>query len=150
MSHTTKLKSLILKDATAIRQAVQDLNAEGVKCHLAEDARPRMYFGNQSDNCEFVLVLEDSRYDVGFEKQDDGSYIPVFDEWQGYVNNTLGAGEACPVPNSPEGRVQHQIGKFAQHYTKHATINAAAAQGYFVEGTTIDEQGNIHLTLGGM
>jgi len=150
MSHTTKLKSLVMKDANAIRQAVTDLQNEGVKCHLAEDSRPRMYYGDQSDNCELVLVLEESRYDLGFERQDDGSFTPVFDEWQGHVNKALGAGEACPIPDSAEGRVQHQIGKFAQHYTKHATINAAAAQGYFVEGTTLDGEGNIHLTLGGM
>lgn len=150
MSHTTKLKSLVIQDVAAIHSAVADLQASGIKCHLDEDARPRMYYSDQGKNCDYVLVLEDCKYDLGLERQDDGTFTPIFDEWNGNVDRVLGAGSSCPIPDTEEGRVQHQIGQFAQVYTKHATINAAAAQGYFVEDTTIDDKGNIHLTLGGM
>lgn len=148
MSHTTKLKALEIKDVTAMQAAVRDLQAKGVNCELKQDVRCRMYSDTQGNDCDYVLQLKDGNYDLGFVKQDDGTYLPVFDEWAGNVAGQLGA--TCPVPDSPEGRVQHQIGQFAQLYGKHAAINAASAQGYIVEGEITDAEGNIHITVGGM
>lgn len=148
MSHTTTIKSVKITDINALRAAVADLQAQGVKCSLKENVRPRMYYGNQHGVCPFVLHLEGSRYDVGFDKQKDGSYVPVFDEWQGHVGGQIGA--TCPMPNSPEGRAQHAIGRMLQGYAKHAAMNAALAQGYMVESCETDEKGNVNLVLAGM
>lgn len=151
MSHTTTLKGVAIRDVQAMRAAVAALKAKGVDCDLVENETPRMYYTKQGETCDFVLRLNKGRFDVGFTKQRDGTYAPQFDEWGRHVGNQIGAdANVCPVPTSPEGRAQHQIGQFMQEYTKAATVNAAVASGYSVDGSTVDERGNVHLTLSGM
>lgn len=151
MSHTTTLKGVAIRDVSALRQATTKLKAKGINCELVENTRPRMYSTQQGPTCQYVLKLHDGKYDVGFHKQSDGTYAPVFDEWRGHVGNQIGADvNVCPMPGTPEGKAQHQIGQFMQAYTEAATVNAAVGQGYSVEESVTDEQGNVHLTLGGM
>lgn len=151
MSHTTTLKNVAIRDANAMRQAVAELQAKGIKCQLAENCKPRMYYGEQGEVCEFVLKLEDGKYDVGFQLQEDGTYAPQLDTWNNEVGKQIGAdADVCPVPNSSAGRAQHAIGQFMQGYSKHAAINAAVQQGYSVEASEVDAEGNVQLTLGGM
>jgi hypothetical protein len=145
MSHTTTLKGVLIKDVSALRAAVADLVASGLNVALLENAKPRMYYDNQSGVLPFVLQLKDTKYDVGFKLEADGSYAPVFDEWNGYVKGQIGA--ACPLPSTPEGKAQHQIGQLLQNYQKHVAINMAVSQGYSISGTEYDEQGNLHLTI---
>lgn len=145
MSHTTTLKGVQIKDIGALRAAVAEIISQGVKCELLENAKPRMYYGDQHTNCDFVLKLKDGAYDVGFDKQADGSYSPVFDEWSNHISSKLGA--SCPLPTTKEGKAQHQIGKLLQSYQKHVAINAAVMAGYSVDGTTTDEHGNVHLVI---
>lgn len=149
MSHTTTLKNVAIRDVNALRQAVADLQAEGVNCELVENATPRMYYDKQGQKCEYMLKLNDGSYDVGFKAQEDGSYAPVMDTWGGHVGGQVGADvNVCPMPSSEEGKAQHCIGKFMQSYSKNAAVNAAIQQGYSVEGTEVDGDGNVHLTLG--
>lgn len=145
MSHTTTIKSVAIRDTAAMEAAAQELAASGVKCRMVRDQKPRMYYSNQHGACAYVLKLDDCPYDIGFDRQSDGTYAPVFDEWAGHVKGQIGA--ACPIPNSPEGRAQHAIGRFMQSYAKHAAINSAVMSGYTVESTSIDEQGNIQLSI---
>lgn len=147
MSHTTAIKSVPIKDIAALKRAVADLQSEGIKCELVEGQRPRMYYKDQHGICDYVLKLPGS-YDVGFDKQKDGTYAPVFDSHANHVGKHLAA--SCPMPNTAEGRQQHHIGKLMQGYSKYAAINAAVKAGYIVQGTTTDADGKIHLTLGGM
>ena len=137
-----------IKDVSALRAAVDELSAKGIGIDLVANSKPRMYYDRQQVQCDWVVKLPDCQYDVGLEKQEDGSYLPIFDEWQGYIGSQLGA--ACPMPGSREGRAQHQIGQLMQNYAKHAAINAATARGMIVTGNSVDEEGNIHLTLGGL
>ncbi len=148
MSHTTKLDGVEIKDIAALRAAVQTLQGQGVKCELVEKARPRMYYGNQGENCDYVLQLHESRFDVGFQKTESGAYAPVFDEWGNNVGSQLGA--TCPMPDTVEGKAKHQIGKLMQEYAKNAATNAAIAQGYMVETMETDAEGYVHVTVGGM
>lgn len=148
MSHTTTLKSVKIQDVAAMRAAVAELKAKGIDCDLLENAKPRMYYATQHGTCDYVLKLNKSPYDVGFDKQADGSFVPVFDEWQQKVAGQIGA--TCPMPGTAEGRVQHQIGQFVQAYAKHAAINQATMQGYIVESTNTDKDGNLHLVLAGL
>ncbi len=150
MSHTTELKSVVIRDVAALRQAVEALaNERGIRCHLVENSKPRMYSASQGPQCEYVLKLEDGPYDVGFKQQEDGTFIPVFDEWNKHVAGQVGADvNVCPIPTTAEGRAQHQIGQVMQEYAKAAAINAAVAQGYVVNGTTTDDGGNVHIHVG--
>lgn len=155
MSHTTQIKGLAIKDVSAMRAAVQELNRQGIRCELVENHKPRMYYDDQlrrhgygKETADLCLKLKDSRYDVGFMKQADGTYAPVFDTWEGYVADQLGA--SCPMPNTEEGRAQHAIGKFCQSYAVEAAKNAAISQGYMVEAADIDQNGNVNLVFVGM
>jgi Protein of unknown function (DUF1257) len=110
-----------------------------------QNVKPRMYYDNQHGTCEYVLKLNDGPYDVGFDKQADGSYAPVFDDWQRNVANKVGA--SCPIPTSAEGRAQHSIGKLLQNYQKHVAVNAAVMNGYAVESSFVDDAGNVQITI---
>ncbi len=148
MSHTTKLSNVVIRDISALKQAVSALKAKGINCELLENTKPRMYSSSQSPTCEYVLNLKGGQYDVGFQEQKDGTYVPVLDTWDNNVSGQIGA--TCPMPHTEEGKAQHAIGQFMQEYSKAATINAAMQQGYIVESTETDAEGNIHLTLSGM
>lgn len=164
MSHTTKITGIAIRDVAAIRSAVADLNAKGVAVELLENAMPRMYYRagvngkDQHGKCAFVLRLtgepggEREQYDLGLDLQEDGTYAPIFDEWDNHVANQLGADvNVCPIPSTPEGRAQHQIGSFVQKYATHAAINAAKAKGYSIKGTTFDHAtGAVHVQIGGI
>lgn len=145
MSHTTQITSVRITDINALESAAEKLRAEGVNCQIVRDQKPRMYYENQHGKCDYVLSLPDSRYDVGFDKQEDGSYVPVYDEWANQIKDQIGA--ACPVDNEGDRSLCH-IGKFMQYYAVDAAINAATAQGYYVESAETDEQGNVQLVIG--
>lgn len=149
MSHTTTIKTVKITNVQALHKAVAELKAKGVNCELVENARPRMYYDHQQVLCPYVLKLPGTKYDVGFEKQEDGSFAPIFDEYQGYVSSQIGA--KCALPKTAEGRSQHAIGQLMQGYAKHAAIDAAVSQGYVVEGCMIDPTTHaVHLTIAGI
>ena len=145
MSHTTKIQSLVYRDVAALRAAVEELQGKGVRITLLENAVPRMYFQNQHSECAFVVRCEDARYDVGFDLQPDGSYVPVMDTWNNEVQRTIGA--SCPMPNGAEERAMHAMGQLGQAYAKHAAINQATSDGFIVESCFTDDEGNLQLTL---
>lgn len=150
MSHTTTIKALAIKDARAIERAAEELQRQGVNCRLERDARPRMYYTRQEEQCDYVLRLDGAvyngkTYDVGFKLQNDGTYKIILDEWGQAVTKQIGA--ACALPQSSEDRALHAIGRFAQQYGRFAAIHQANAQGYVVENDWIDEDGNVQLEL---
>jgi hypothetical protein len=136
ISHTTTLKGVVIKDTNALTSAVNDLIAEGVNCSLVQNQKPRMYYSHQGKVCDYVLKLPKCNFDVGFDKQEDGSYAPMFDEHANYVGSQIGA--TCPMPDSQEGRAQRQLGRLLQHYQKHVAINTASLNGLSFMGQTID------------
>lgn len=151
MSHTTTLKSIVIRDVAAIEAAVAELKAKGVDIDLVRDVAPRMYYPDQlrkdtgKATADYVLRLNGGQYDVALVKQEDGTFAPVFDTWAGHVSRQLGA--ACPLPGTEEGRIQHAIGRFAQEYARFAATNAAVAQGYMIESSFIDDKGNYQLNV---
>lgn len=152
MSHTTTLKGIQIRDISALRSAVAELMQAGVNCRLEENATPRMYYANQHGKCAFVLKLPNSKYDVGFDLQEDGSYLPVMDTWAGEISRHIGvANPSCEMPKDhTEADALRSIGRFSQSYAKFAAMNAAAHQGYIVDSAHTDEKGNVHLRLSGM
>ena len=97
MSHTTTIHSVKVTDIRALENAVRDLQNKGVNIDLVRDQAPRMYYRDQHGKCDYVVKLS-GNYDVGFVKQEDGSYSPVFDEWNHDVANSLGADvNVCPI-----------------------------------------------------
>ena len=147
MSHVTRLSGIKYSDVKAIEQAVADLQKQGIKCSLVRNQKPRVHGMDASPVCDYVLKLNGA-YDVGFEKQKDGTFSPVFDSYQNHVGKEIGA--TCPMPHTAEGKLQHQMGKFAQAYALNAAKNKAMAEGYMVESEGIDSEGNVNLVLVGM
>ena len=147
MSHTTKIKDSAIKDVKAIRTAVQRLKIKrGVNCSLLENTTPRMYYRGQSEKCDFVLKLHDSKYDVGFNKQEDGSYEVMMDTWDGQVKSQLGGDW-----KSLEGRessTRKHIGKFYEEYAIAEVQNACAYDGDLsFEDFHVDDEGRIHMAM---
>lgn len=145
MSHTTKISKVPVRDINALQSAVAEIQAKGIRCDLKQGIKPRMYYPDQHGVCDYVLQLQDSRYDVGFTKNEDGSYTPVCDLWAGEVSRHLGA--SCPLPGTKEGQMQHAIGQLMQNYSKHAAINAAVNAGHSVESCTVNDAGEVELVL---
>lgn len=145
MSHTTTIKSVAIRDAQAIRQAVERLQGKGVNINLLENTKPRMYYESQGEKCEFVLHLPGARFDVGLKLQKDGTYAAMYDEHARHVGNVIGA--ACNIPNNRDDQALHQIGQFMQAYSEFAAVNAAAQSGFMVESVETDKDGNVQLML---
>lgn len=143
MSHTTTVRTVALTNPAAIEAAVATLASQGVNVVLKTNAKPRMYYRDQHGVCDYVLHLPDCPYDVGLERQADGSYVPVFDEFGGSVAAHLGA--THPVKGAHPA--ERAIGRFSQEYAVQAAIMAAQAEGYHVADATVDEQGNVHLHI---
>jgi hypothetical protein len=148
MSHTTICRNIVIRDVSALKQAAAALKGKGINCKLLENEKPRMYSTGQAPVCDYVLNLSDGKYDVGFQKQKDGTYAPVLDTYQSHVSKQIGA--TCPMPYTAEGRAQHAIGQFMEEYSKAAVLNAAIQKGFFEESREVDQYGNTHITLSGM
>ena len=157
MSHTTKIATTPIRDVMALRTAVKNLQSMGVKIKLLEGTSPRMFYSNQltkhlgrqDENCDFVLRLEDSNYDVGLIKNSKGVYEPVFDSWDGQVQSQLGnnipSEEHCKL--TKDELLTVPISKFMMEYTKEATINQAVSDGYIVDSCELDINNEYVLTL---
>lgn len=126
MSHTSAVKSIAITSVEALREAVKELNANGVKCSLVENSTPRAYYSNQTGlgKADFVLKLDNSRYDVGFYKSENGGYEVRTDFWGQDVKNQLGA-----TASGPGKTEQAQLGKLFQAYGIHAAMMEARRKG---------------------
>ncbi len=133
MSHTATVSCVPIKDVRALHLMVQELQAQGIKCELIQNAVPRMYYADQigkhlkgknntliyhtnPEECDFVLRVKDAFYDIGFLRNKDGALEPLFDDFDypshivpsthdghGPIREFLGAAFA--------GQVQHWSGE---------------------------------------
>ena len=142
MSHTTTLKTIKISDVEALKDAVAFLVERGLKATLVENAKPRMYYNNQHGNCDYVLKLQDSIYDVGFDKQADGSYAPVFDSWGGHIQKQIGNPSSCAVPKTEEERQAAAVASLLNAYGVMAAKNELQNSGYYGYEVTVDAKDN--------
>lgn len=120
MSHTTVLKTIQIKSIEALEGAVAYLQSQGVNCELVKGTTPRMYYENQHTKCEYVLKLKDCVYDVGFEKQKDGSYAPVFDSYNRHIQKQIGQPLSCEIPKTAEEQQAAAVSRLLDCYAIHA------------------------------
>lgn len=147
MSHTSTVSNIVFSDIEALRAAVKELQAGGLKCEFVVNQKPRAYYNNQagmSTVMPYVLKLSESRYDIGFE----------FDaKLKGYVAKTDLYGNdvaRCVGNTAPKGgdATKYAIGKLSQMYAVHAATRKANSQGYTVQRNTKTD-GTIQLTVQG-
>lgn len=126
MSHTSSVKSIAISNVEALRAAVEELNANGVRCSLKENASPRAFYQNQTGlgKADYVIELKDSRYDVGLYKSATGGYEVRTDFWGKDVEGQLGA--KASAPGKAE---QARLGKLFQTYGIHAAMQEARKKG---------------------
>ena len=140
MSHNVVVNNIKITDLVALEQAVNELKQAGSNISIAYNCRYRGYDTRQSiDNMPVVIKLHDAPWDIGFGKDEQGNYNPVFDPYKGYVQKEVGyyAGEldskSCDV-NSPS----IHLGRLIQHYTACKIEREVAMQGHSVTRTGID------------
>lgn len=142
MSHTTEVRSVVFKDIDALKMAVKEMQADGLRCSLLENTKPRAYYQAQSGMgvAPYVLNLHDSRYDVGFYYDD---------KLQAHVARTdlFGGDVAAQLGNKGKASTQAgSMGKLYQSYAVNAACRQAAKQGYRVRRHT-KEDGTVQLTM---
>lgn len=142
MSHTTTLKTIKIDDIAALEEAVEFLKQRGLKASLIKDAKPRMYYNNQYGICDYVLRLDNSPYDVGFSKQKDGSYAPVFDSWAGHLQRQIGNPSTCKVPTTAEEREAAAVASLLNAYGVHAAKRQLEQEGYYGYEIEVDAKDN--------
>jgi len=151
MSHNITVSDIKITDLDALESAVNELKAEGANISMSRNAKYRGYNTSQSrDTMPVVINLPDAPWDLGFDKDAEGNYVPVFDPYKGHIRNAVGFqpnevdGTACDI-NSPAVH----IGKLIQRYAACKIEREAAVQGRSVQRAGVDEHNNIRLVVGG-
>lgn len=126
MSHTSKISSIKIQSIPALRKALLELNKQGVKCTLEENASPRAYSVNQAGlgKADYVIRLPDARFDVGLYKDEKGCYEARTDFFLGSVEKVLGV-----APSSKQAAEQAKLGKLFQRYSLCAAEESARSKG---------------------
>lgn len=136
ISHTTRVKAVKVKDIDALRAAVETLARErNINIRLEENAGARLW--STEPKCAFVVKVPDCRFDLGFERQEDGSYAPMFDAHGGYLAKFLGGGRE--LAKTPEEQMLSNIGGIMQAYTREVLTRTAQMQGALVNTTTAED-----------
>lgn len=144
MSHTSTIDSVVIADETIIAAAVKELQAQGIRCDLLTDAKPRAYYDDQKGmgKADMVISLPTAKYDVGVYKKADGvGYELRTDFYGGSVAKVLGV-----ASNDPAESGQKQLGKFYQAYGIAATTKEALRKGYSLQRVN-NADGSVQLRI---
>lgn len=150
MSHTTSIDEIVFSDIAALKMAVNDLKAMGLKVSLIENATPRAYYSDQKGmgKAPYVLRLEDGSYDVGFyaDKEKKG-LVARTDFYDNHISKFLGGG--IPRKGEKVSDGQRQMGKLFAAYAVNAATLQAQRQGYSVRRVP-QKDGGVQLIMTGM
>lgn len=154
MSHWFKVKTRLMSE-TAIKKAA---NSIGYSVRHRQECRG---YNDHTTNCDLVMKLP-GEYDVGFQKQSDGSYEMVADFWSDHISkyladpNATKKAEISAEKLNADGKYAEaedvsnaaKVSKFTQAYNMYAVNELAQAQGLqYIENRL--EDGSIVLELTG-
>ena len=143
MSHTTTIDAIMFTDMGALQAAINELKATGVDCELMQNLTTRAYYNNQQGmgTADYVVKLNDAKYDVGlYASEDGGGYEARTDFYGGTVEKQLGVQDAAVAGE------QRKLGKLYQMYGVHGATRIAVQQGYAVNSVH-KEDGTIQLRV---
>lgn len=142
MSHNTTVTDVKITDLAALQAAVDELVKEGAKIRLDVNAkRFRTYQGVGNDEtCDAAIILEGERYDVGLKRNEQGEYVPVFDNMMLANNKAI----ACDIQHRHHGP-RAAIGRLMQRYTVCLTEKEMALQGHMCTRQVDKETGEINI-----
>ena len=169
MSHTTQVKSIPIKSVSALYRMAQILKDMGLNVELKAKSVPRFFYKDQiertlkrtgakmkyhfnCEECDFVLHLKDSYFDVGFLYDENGDLVPLFDDFEykdssGYlgksVRSILGADSRYPTTD----RTSKYLGKMQQAYSAAVALESAENAGYVVSSSEFNEKGEMIIEL---
>ena len=154
MSHTATVKAVRITNINALRAALVELNAQGIRCSLAENVKPRAFYENQDGMgvAPYVILLPDAKYDIGLYPSEGGGYEARTDFWKGSLGGHSGKpvedllGARCSKAGNEE---QAKLGKLFQAYGIHATIDEARKKGLSVRRISDADTGRVKLVLSG-
>lgn len=141
MSHNVLIRNIPIVNIRALQRAITELAAEGVNVSLVETNHFRTYPG-QSSKCDYCISLPGENHDVGLVKQEDGSYLPIFDPWGMHHN---GEGVSCQLNQGERGDSRTAIGKLLQRYSTCIAEDTFADSGQYCS-REVNENGDIVLT----
>lgn len=127
-----------------MRAAIEELQSQGVRANLIENATPRAYYNDQAGLglAPYVIQLPQARYDIGVYQDGDG-YEMRTDFYGGSVAKEVGV-VACSAATAEQAK----LGKIFQYYALNAAEEQARNQGLMTQRVTGNE-GAIELVLTG-
>lgn len=129
MSHTTRVKAVKVLDLNALEAATANFARErGVNISFERNAPVRLW--STTPKVDAVIKVPGTWFDLGFERQDDGSYTPIFDAHGGYLAKVLGGGRE--LAKTPEEQMLSNIGGIMAAYAREVLVRTAQAQGALV------------------
>lgn len=106
MSHTSTLKTIHIRNKEAIKDAVAFLKRKGLDIDLMENTSPRMYYANQVGACDYILRLNNAKYDVGLKlNKNTMEYEILLDTYGDHVKNVLGVSGSKVTNDAPESLI---------------------------------------------
>jgi hypothetical protein len=127
MSHFTRVQTIIL-DQVLLEEALHQM---GYEYETGDDIAVRGHQGN-TESAQLVIRLG-SRYDIGFQRQDDQTYA-VCADWWGVKRNSQIQQDAF-------------IQKLNRTYAHVAVKHQALEQGLIIEEERVLENGDIELVV---
>jgi hypothetical protein len=135
MSHWFSVKTRF-QSVSAIEKAAHEFG-----CMLRHRQNCRGY-ADQKKECDLVMALP-GEYDLGFEKQTDGSYTVSADFWSDHISEYLADPDVLAKAEETARQLQSEnkyseadslmaeakMSRFTQAYNKHAVMELAQAQG---------------------
>jgi len=154
MSHWFTVETRF-QSGTAIKKAANSLGFQ-----VRHNTKCRGYNG-QTKECDLVMKLP-GNYDVGFQKQADGSYAVVADFWQDHISKYLAnpavlakANEMYPAIAKEQGHQEAEaflanakMSRFTQQYNYYLVQELAQSQGLSYTQSIADD-GSIIVELTG-
>ena len=142
MSHNVRLNNVKFKSLAVLKAAVEELRREGANIELLEG--PNLVarlsgVGARDVPCEVLLKCNDGRWDVAFNRNDQGEYVPETESMFSHAHLSTNRSMASkPVEGCQVDYGGIQIGRLSQRYALIAAEGNAARSG-FTTTRTYDE-----------
>lgn len=146
MSHTTTVKSVIIKDLNALEQAVHSINKlEGMSLSFRRNGKVRLWSESRDVAASIDIPGVGQGLNVGFEGNQKIGYTPIFDAHGGWIAEYLGAGQH--IAKTTEEKNLSNIGKLMQAYAAEVVRGEAMDLGLLVEEDFDPETGQVVLNI---
>lgn len=144
MSHTTRVSNVKITDIAAAKAAVETLNRDhNLGLTFTQPAQVRLW--SEERAVAFAIGVPGTRFNVGFEGNEQDGYSPIFDAHGGELSRVIGGGQH--LAKTVEERNLSNIGKFMHAYGVEAVRNVAQTAGAMMQETFNPQTGETVMQL---